>query len=120
MQLKEEPVTNGNEGIDWTFEIKKEILHLRDFCQEEYFHRMDTNPSDQFDLSHGQNSAFPNSPDNHNKTTTSANQVETNSQVMLDPNDLQNCLYVLRGSETFIGEIGQMRNTASSSKYFPE
>ena len=52
-------------------------------------------------------------PDNHNKTSTSStNQVDPNSQVMLDPNDLQNCLFVLRESETFIGEIGQMNKTA--------
>ena len=100
-------MAEGNEAnrYDSTLEIKQEELHIMDVCQEEDFQDdLDTNPSDQFD--------FPNSPDNHNKTTSSTNQVDPNSQVMLDPNDLQNCLFVLRESETFIGEIGQMNKTA--------
>ena len=108
-------MTEGSEAnrYDSTLEIKQEELHIMDVCQEEDFQDdLDTNPSDQFDLSHEQNSTFPNSPDNHNKTTSSTNQVDPNSQVMLDPNDLQNCLFVLRESETFIGEIGQMNKTA--------
>ena len=84
-----------------------------DVCQEEYF-QDGFDPSDQFDLSHRQNSDFLNCPDNHNETAPSTNQV------MLDPNELQNCLFVLRESETFIGEIGQMNMPAASSKSFPE
>ena len=115
--MKEEPLTEGNQAnhYDSTLEIKQEELHIMDVCHEEDFQDdMDTNPSDQFDLSHGQNSTFPNSPDSHDETASSTNKV------LLDPNDLQTCLFVLRASETFIGEIGQMNKTASSSKSFLE
>ena len=104
-------MTEGNEAnrYDSTLEIKQEEVHIMDVYQEEDFQDgLDTNPSDQFDLSHEQNLTFLSSPDNHNKT----NEVNSNGQIMLDPNDLQNCLFVLRESETFIGEIGQMNKTA--------
>ena len=103
--MKEEPSRESNEANPWTLEIKEEVLNIMDVCQEEYF-QDGFDPSDQFDLSHRQNSDFLNCPDNHNETAPSTNQV------MLDPNELQNCLFVLRESETFIGEIGQMNMPA--------
>ena len=59
-------MTEGNEAnrYDSRLEIKQEELHIMDVCcqEKDFQDDLDTSPSDQFDLSHGQNSTFPNSP----------------------------------------------------------
>ena len=105
-------MTEINEAnhYDSSLEIKQEELHIIDVCQEESFQDdLETDPSDQSNLSHGQNSSLRSNPDNRNGTISPTSQVDSNiSQGGLDPNDLQTCLLVLRESITFIGDIRQM------------
>ena len=80
-----------------------------DVCQDEDFQDDSvTNPSDQFDLGHGQDSRFPPNLSKRIIPSSSISQVDSNVREMLDPNDLQTCLFILKASETFIGDIGQI------------